>query len=171
MRDLHKLAARAVLLFAGSLVPAQAAGSGNGLANQTLHEPTVVTGDCKFKKTAYVESDFENATLAATYINVSDGAVSFVQGGRSAGCIAVHFEAQSAGTGSEILYVRALLDGTAMFPAEIAFAGHDVVEAAHGFTWEGAAAPGSHTVQIQYRSSDGQAYVFIEPHVTTVQHK
>ena len=171
MRNLHKLVVPAVLLLAASLVPAQATGLGDGAASQTPREPTVVTGDCKFKKTAYVESDSENATLAATYINVSDGAVSFVQGGRSAGCIAVHFEAQSAGTGSEVLYVRALLDGTAMFPAEIAFAGHDVVPAAHGFTWEGATAPGSHTVQIQYRSSDGQAYVFIEPHLTTVQHQ
>ena len=171
MRNLHKLVVPAALLLVASLVPAQATGSGSGLASQTPHEPTVVTGDCKFKKTAYVESDSENATLSATYINVSDGAVSFEQGGRSTGCIEVHFEAQSAGTGSEILYVRALLDGTAMFPAEISFAGNDVVAAAHGFTWEGAAAPGSHTVQIQFRSSDGKAYVFIEPHVTTVQHR
>jgi hypothetical protein len=83
----------------------------------------------------------------------------------------VHFEAQSAWTGSEILLVRALLDGTAMFPAEIDFAGHDVVAVAHGFTWEGSATPASHTVQIQFRSSDGEADVFIEPHVTTVQHR
>jgi len=162
MRDLYKLVVPAVLLLAGSLVFARAAGS---------HVPTVISGDCKFKRTAYVESDSENFTTATTYINVSDGAVSFNQGGRTTGCIAVHFEAQSAGLGSEILFVRALLDGSPMFPTDINFAAFDAATSAHGFTWEGSAAPGSHTVQIQYRSSDGKADVFIEPHVTTVQHQ
>ncbi|MFL5238254.1 MAG: hypothetical protein ACJ8EL_11735 [Rhizomicrobium sp.] len=162
MRNLNKLVVPAALLLAGSLVSARAAGP---------HAPTVISGDCKFKKTAYVESDSENSTLATTYINVSDGAVSFTQGGRITGCVAVHFEAQSAGTGSASLLVRALLDGTSMFPSEIYFAGHDVVTATHGFSWYGTAAPGSHTVQIQYRSSETGTYVFIEPHVTTVQHQ
>lgn len=162
MRVSHKIIVRAVLPVAVIFVPVQAAG---------LHKPTVLTGDCKFKKTAYVESDAENFTSSPSYINVTDGAVSFTQGGRTTGCIAVHFEAQSAGTGSEILYVRALLDGGPMFPADISFAGVDVVSSAHGFTWEGSATPGAHTVQMQYRSSDGKADVFIEPHVTTVQHQ
>jgi len=162
MRHLQKFVVPAALALSVAFLPAQAAGS---------HEPTVITGDCKFKKTAYTESDVENFTASANYINVTDGAVSFTQGGRTTGCIAVHFEAQSAGTGSEILYVRALLDGNPMFPSDISFAGVDVVSSAHGFTWEGSAAPGSHTVQMQYRSSDGKADVFIEPHVTTVQHQ
>ncbi len=171
MRNLHKLVVPAALLLAASLVPAQAAELGDSLSGQGLHEPTAITGDCKFKKTAYTESDAESFTSATTYINVSDGAVSFNQGGRSAGCIAVHFEAQSAGTSSEILLVRALLDGTPMFPPEIDFSGHDVVAVTHSFTWEGTASPGNHTVQMQFRSSDGKADVFIEPHVTTVQHQ
>jgi len=156
MRNLSSLIAPAALLLAALAVPAHA---------------TVISGDCKFKKTAYVESDSENASQATTYINVSDGAVSFNQGGRTAACIGVHFEAQSAGTGSASLLVRALLDGTPMFPPEIYFAGHDIVTAAHGFSWYGTVAPGSHTVQIQYRSSESGTYVFIEPHLTTVQHQ
>jgi hypothetical protein len=70
------------------------------------------------------------------------------------------------------LFVRALLDGVAGTPADTQFTGDDTVIArsyAMNFVFTPVAA-GAHTVQMQFRSSNGQT-VFVNRGTTIVDYK
>ncbi|HVU21746.1 MAG TPA: hypothetical protein VHE09_13525 [Rhizomicrobium sp.] len=126
----------------------------------------VQTADCKVKKAAFAASNELAEITSKTYVNA--GAAPFHQRGKSAACIIVRFDTQTIQNST--MQVRALLDGSIMFPGETSFTQNDgFVSSSHGFSWEGVAAPGSHTVQIQVLSSDGSV-MYIVSYFLSVQH-
>jgi hypothetical protein len=155
MRDCRKLMLPAVIFCAASLsVPVQASAA-------------TQTADCKIKKAAFAASNDVTEITSKTYVNLT--AVPFHQGGKQAGCIVVRFDAQTYQNAT--MQVRAMLDGSIMFPGETGFTQVEgFVASTHGFSWEGVAAPGDHTLQIQVLSSDGSAMYAIS-HVLSVQHR
>jgi hypothetical protein len=173
MLSLHKFVVSAALLLSASLIPfAHASGSRDGVAKHPAYQPTVTSGDCKVKKVAFVTDDTTGAsTTSTTYVNVPNAAVAFSEGGQITGCIVVNFSAWAFTSSTGLLHVRATLDGVEMAPGgDQQFAANDSTFAfAHAFSWAANAAPGAHTVQIQFRSQDGQT-VFIHKHTTTVHH-
>ena len=173
MLSLHKLMVPAALVLTTSLVPfAQASGSRDGVASRAPHQAAATSGDCKVKKVAFVTDDATGAsTTSTTYVNVPNAAVSFSQGGRTTGCIVVNFSAWAFAPGTALMMVRAQLDGVDMAPGgDQQFTATDGTFAvAHAFSWTANAAVGNHTVQIQFRSFDGQS-VFIHKHTSSVHH-
>ncbi|MFL6688923.1 MAG: hypothetical protein ACJ8IR_01875 [Alphaproteobacteria bacterium] len=82
----------------------------------------VVNASCKTTKTDYTSSDGSIFTSSTTYVDVSEGSVTFNQA--RMGCILVRFDAVSLVQGSGgVEFVTALLDGAQMFPGEMAFDG------------------------------------------------
>src|SRR4051812_43803881 len=107
--------------------------------------------------------------LRLTWMSVK--AASFNQA--RTGCILVRFDAVSLVQGSGgVEFVTALLDGTQMFPGEMAFDGdNEQVPQSRATSWVATnVSAGSHSVQIQYRSFNGQT-VIMSFHTTAIWHR
>jgi hypothetical protein len=111
-------------------------------------------------------------TSSTTFVNVFQAKIVFPQGGAGASCVIVHFSARAFAFGTRTMNVRAVLDGsTIALPGEMAFATND---GANGFSRAvqfifPSVAPGSHSVQIQFRSLSGES-VAMGRHSTIVQY-
>ena len=122
-----------------------------------------VKGTCTPTKITFVASTTSAYNSTATYINVPESGVNFVQGGTKPSCVIVQFFANENANGTG-LYVRAMLDNvTPGLPNEVAPLARDsdiyVHSAATTFIFN-AVAPGFHSVKLQFRTSGGaQGYI------------
>lgn len=127
--------------------------------------------------TDYVESDVYDATTSTAWQNVTDGRLSFITS--STGCVVITFSATAGvsppSSGSEVMHVRTLLDGNNLcVPAltnDIFLLGYAaIVESANSTTRICKnVAPGTHTLQAQYKSVFGRE-VDIYGHRLVVTH-
>ena len=106
----------------------------------------VVNATCKTPKLDFTSSDASIFTSSQTYVDVSEGSVTFNQA--RTGCILVRFDAVTRVQGSTVEFVTALLDGTQMFPGEMPFDGDDEqVPQSRATSWVATnVSAGSHTV-------------------------
>jgi hypothetical protein len=164
----------AVYAFAGG-------GSGSGLASsESSVSPQISDSKCALKTMdVAVHGDSLNTT-STTFVSVPGAGVTFSQTGRAADCILVNFSSMSFASagGTALLYVRAVLDGSRVLePSSTQFSGDDDEDG--DVRWSrthdaqfviDAVAPGTHTVDIQFRSLDGGS-VTLHRGVTSVYHR
>jgi hypothetical protein len=168
----HKRAAIAIAavivaaLSASIVYAAASAESGDGAVPGTASiGPTAATGSCKTGRTDYATQSITHSTTSTTYINLIDGTVAFRQAGRTPKCVIVEFSSMAfaGGNPGEVMFVRAVLDGTVVGdPADTQFSGDDDEDVDNRWARTQAAqfafasvAPGNHTIQIQFRSNFG----------------
>ena len=128
------------------------------------------TGDCKVKKVAFAASDNTQALTTTSYVNLTDGTVSFHQGGKKPGCIIVHVDIQAT-QGSEFR-VRAVIGRVIMFPGEAVFTNDGVGISTRSFTWEiSNLVPRDYTVQIEAANTGNTLAVDLFGRLISIQHQ
>jgi hypothetical protein len=114
-----------------------------------------VKGTCMPTKIAFVASTASANNSTATYINVPESLVYFVQGGTKPSCVIVQFFASENANGTG-LYLRAMLDGvTPGLPNEAPVA-RDSDPYSHSVAGTfifNAVAPGAHNIKLQFHTS------------------
>jgi hypothetical protein len=159
--------AGALVIVAGASV-VYAAGSGrgdSGLVTTAGPRTEAATITCTSKQTmqSYVNHGDFNTTNSTSFVDLPGASVRFTVG-RGAKCVSVLFTSMAfASRDDEVVFVRALLDGTVVAePSETQFSGDDDedrdVAAARSHAMNFLFAPvaaGSHTVQMQFRSAFG----------------
>jgi hypothetical protein len=174
----------ASFIFATALTPIMAhAASDAGVAKQAQSSAkrVLTTGGCPLTRMNFAASTLDGSgTTSTSFVDVPEASLTFFQGGTLSNCVIVNFSAMSfASTASTALVlVRAVLDGVVVaIPPETQFSGDDDEDA--DFRWSRShdynfvfprVAPGSHTVTMQFRSSDG-GQVFINRHTMVVYHR
>lgn len=127
-------------------------------------------GDCKVKKVAFAASDNTQALTTTSYVNLTDGAVSFHQGGKKPGCIVVHADIQAT-QGSEFR-VRAVIGRVIMFPGEAVFTNDGMGVSTRSFTWEiSNLVPRDYTVQIEAANTGNHLTVNLFGRLISIQHQ
>jgi hypothetical protein len=161
----------AALGIGGSVVYA-GGGGGNGLATGAEDVGPATSATCNVGKQSFTSHGNGNSTTSTTYVNITGAAVTFNATAR-AKCITALFTSMAFAPSPRTVFVRALLDGSVVGePADTQFTGDDGAIArsyAMNFAFPGVG-PGTHTVQMQFRSFDGGA-VFIHRGTTTVLYK
>jgi hypothetical protein len=117
-------------------------------------------------------------TSSITFVDVPEATVTFRQGGTTSGCIIVNFTGEPFAPGNgDVVMLRVLVDDTTELPPGTEqFSGDDDEDfdghwtRAQAFTWAGFVTPGSHKIQIQYKSYFGGP-VAMNRHTTTVLHR
>ncbi len=136
--------------------------------------PPAATGSCAFSKTEISSSTQEQTTTSASFVNLGDGgSISFNQ--IKTGCIAGTFFGNAGNTTSnDNVVMQITLDGTPCTPLTggyvFANSGVDLSPHSVAFFCSTAAAPGSHTVQVQWAAGvGGEAVIF--QHTLEVNHR
>jgi hypothetical protein len=161
MRSASRIAALALV---GALIPLVAAGQSAEPAQTRTNKPGAAAakaptvGVCKPTKTKFLASSApESVITSASFKNIPESAVAFIQGGNVASCVIVLFSAEGWSPVGNYLMVRAMLDGTtAALPDEIRFTGDDPnLYRTHTMSFIfPSVAPGTHTVRMQFRSTE-----------------
>jgi hypothetical protein len=109
-----------------------------------------------------------NDRTSTTFGNIPEAVVSFTQG--KAGCVVVRFSAVTF-TANDGVKVRAVMDGHVQaVPPEVYYSTFNAGTAARSYDFVFAnVAPGTHRINMQYRSNDGDQ-VTIHEHTTIVQY-
>ena len=120
---------------------------------------------------AIIASDASDQTSSTTWGNLTDGLVSFTS--NRVGCVVVTLSGVATAN-NEIMFVRAVLDGTTTCaPSSLnsqIFVADEYPGTAHSMTWLCAnVAVGTHSIQAQYESYFGAAVTF-SGHTLTVEH-
>ena len=87
----------------------------------------IVTGKLRLRRLSYVVVDQDDyATTSTVFVPVPDVEVHFKVKGEGWSDVVAEFSAMSFGSGLEVVFVRARLDGTeASIPSEVQFSGAD----------------------------------------------
>jgi hypothetical protein len=121
-------------------------------------------------KATIAEVNLISATTSTALTNIPQAKVNFVQGGAAASCVIVRFSAETLADGTPgAMLVQAILDGVSIaLPGEVRFGVEDeaTVARSYDFIFK-QVAPGSHELQMQYRSSNG-VNVLMGPRTTSV---
>ena len=170
------------LIATGTLmaVHAFAGNAGGGLAEAAAPEatPQIVDTRCRVGTIDFANHGDFIGTTSTAFVDIPGATVTFKQGGRVADCIKVEFESMSFTTPNQLLFVRAVLDGAVVgAPGDVQFSGDDDEDEdgrwdrshAMAFFFDGVA-PGTHTVQIQFRSFSGGS-VRVNRGSTAVSHR
>ena len=109
---------------------------------------------------------------STTYANLAQTRVNFIQGGTGPSCVIVRFSAEAGAGPGPWLELRAVLDGvTVALPPTVRFGINEGSEVARSYDFIfPSVGPGNHTLQMQFRSSNGTS-VFISNRSTIVLHK
>jgi hypothetical protein len=167
--------AGALVVAGGSTLYAAGGGGDNGVRATGIASSQDVAVRCAGKQTkqAYTNHDDQNGTTSTTFVNIPGARVPFTVSTRGgAKCVSVLFTSMAfVPTGSDLLMVRALLDGAvAGNPSETQFEADSpsgyAVSHTMNFTFS-AVAPGTHTIRMQFRSFSGGP-VFIHRGTTIV---
>ena len=172
MISTRSIVCSAAFLAATALTPVTSWAAQDGMPAAT-RQPHVaaISASCSSTKVDYTASNNGGSfTTSESFVDIPEGSVTFAQ--RRTGCILVKFDGMGFAGGTALEFVAALLDGTEMFPGDIQFTGGDSTWASsHAASWVATnVAAGTHTVQMEFRSKDGQN-VYIIYHTTAVSHK
>lgn len=159
-----------------------AAENGQMPSNTRAAEPrTIESGTCTEMTKVKFKSDnsIDGSTVSGSFVDVSGANVSFTQGGSSSGCVIVTFTAEVFAPKSRLMFVRARLDGSKnAAPGAVQLTGDDDEDGddawarSHSFTFIfPSVSPGSHQLNIQYRSGLGGERVFLGKHTTVLQYR
>ena len=137
-------------------------------------QAAATSGTCsKLADTEFVTSDALDYTNSEDWIGLSDGLINFIS--KKSGCVIVTLSGTSDADINTILRVRTVLDGATICgpglgnDADI-FA-EDPPFGAHSMTYVCKDVPaGSHSVQMQYKSFNGDHVVAFRGHTLTVTH-
>jgi hypothetical protein len=136
------------------------------------HFAAATAVDCKRPRdTQIFASDASDQTSSTVWVNLTDGLVSFTS--TRVGCVIATLSG-TASANNEIMFVRAVLDGTTTCaPSSLnsqIFVGDEYIGTTHSMTWLCASvAVGAHALQMQYESYFGDAVTF-SGHTLTVMH-
>jgi len=124
------------------------------------------------KLRAIVGDDVITFTSSTTHVNLAQTRINFTQGGTGPSCVIVRFSAEAGAGPGPWLELRAVLDGvTVALPPAVRFGINEGSEVARSYDFIfPSVAPGMHTLQMQFRSSNGTS-VFISDRTTIVLHK
>ena len=171
--QLKSLVVSAALGLATALMPvaASAQDADGGAPGAATASPRVQT-KCRvnFVDAHVAASELGFNTASNVFSNIGDTRVNFTIGGVQNECVLVVFSAEGFAPGNRLLHVRALRDGLLGTPETVQFASGDgnfrFVHTAQ-FQFEGVP-PGSHTIQMQFRSQVAGETVFIAKPFTSV---
>jgi hypothetical protein len=119
----------------------------------------VVSGTCTPTKVAFAASSKqESPTTSTTFVRVPQTTVSFVQGGPGRSCVLVQFSGHAFAASGNTLNLKAQIDGKVSgFPREFQFSADDpgLYRTRTVIFIFPNIAPGTHTLEIVFRSTDG----------------
>ena len=151
----------------------------SGVVNDDRQAKSPTSGSCKIPKADFMTSSLTaSITSSTTFVDVPEATVTFKQAGTTSGCILVNFTGEPFAQGNgEVVMVRVLVDGaTELAPGPEQFSGDDDEDSdghwtrAQAFMWTGVVTPGSHIIQVQYKSYFGGP-ISMNRHTTTVFHR
>jgi len=133
----------------------------------------MVKDACRLNHAAVVTSTLISNTTETFFVDVPESGVRIVQGPGQPDCVVVSFSAAAASPQTQVLMVRALLDGVDCEPGAMLFARGDAsllvpVVRTVNFICTGVT-PGIHRLKLQYRSSNG-GMVSLHHRTLTVHH-
>ena len=146
-----------------------------GAGVQEITPEALITGKCTpTTKVNFAVADDTVSTTSTTLVDVPGMSVTFtIPAGTGRSCVRVEFSAWVFAQGSELMNIRALLDGTTVgAPGEVQFEGDSVnwaTSRAFNFLFTGVR-PGSHTITMQWLSYFGGT-VFVHGRSMFVHHK
>jgi hypothetical protein len=135
-------------------------------------QPAPVTFECTLTQIKGIASSLEGSTASTAFVAIPETTVSFVQGGTAPGCIVVRFSGEALVCCSGML-IRAVLDNKFLaHPRKVNFL-TEAIGGISGHTFEflfPRVTPGTHTIQMQYRSEFGDD-VFLSRYNTVVNYR
>jgi len=149
---------------------------GDGVTAQEITPSALLaTGKCNTTKVDFAAADGAVPTASSTFVDVPDMSVTFkIPAETPRSCVRVEFSAFAYAPGTELMFLRAFLDGTTVgLPGEVQFesnAGTYATARAFNFLFTNVKA-GTHTITMQYLNGGTAGNVYLHARDMFVHHK
>ncbi len=137
--------------------------------------PAATNGGCNnLTRVRYSVATTVAGSQSTTFTNLSEGKISFVQGGTSPSCVIVRFSAQTfASSIDNAAVVKAVLDNTVdALPGSVQLSGDDGTKSrAHSYEFVfPSVTPGSHILRMQFKSGLSGLNAQLNNYTTILHH-